>query len=281
MRNGNRKCFVLGITTFIISASCLGQGIYAGINGGYGFPSGRMILPSDQKTTYSGSSSSTLYTSNKYSLGKGIDFGAYGGYMFNKHWGAELEIGYLIGGTSTSTNEDDSPTIPSTTTETRKGNILRFTPALRYQIGENKLKTYITAGIIIGMASGTDEIKDISGPNTGDNIWTYSGGPTIGFHGAIGLMYFLSNKLGISAELTGNYQNWSPDKEVLTTSTLNGVDNLSKMPLSQKETDYQASYTKDPFNPTPATSPSISDRIYLPFSSLGLNIGVHIFFGGK
>jgi opacity protein-like surface antigen len=279
MKKNQNKYLFSGILIFTLLTPSIGQRIYTGITGGFGFPACQMALGPDQKTIYSSSSSSTTYTSKKYSLGKGFDFGIYGGYMFTKNFGAEIGIRYLIGSSFSTINEDDSPVIPNSTTETKVGKLLSITPALRYQVNTGKIHPFITAGLIIGIPKATDEIKDFSGTNTGDDLWTYSGGPTFGFHCSGGITYFLSSKLAISIELAGNYLNWAPGKEILTTSTLNGADRLSMLNTSQKETDYQASYSKDPYSTGTPNNPSISDKIYLPFSSIGFHIGLHICLG--
>jgi hypothetical protein len=292
-----------------LSFNSSAQGVYVGIGGGYGFAAAKMDLGPDQKTTQTqtngvGPSTST-YTSNTYSLGKGINLGLYGGYMINKNLGAELGIAYLIGNSSKTTYENDMTSITTnpfaatfTSTQnnvqtyTVKGSMLRLVPAIRIQCGEDKIHPYAVAGLIIGMAgkaTGTNESVTTNTQSSGtppansDDITTitYSGGISMGFHGAIGVNYMVSDKLGIFAELSGNYQNYSPGKGVVTTSTSNGTDNLPKMTTSQIETDYSSSYTTTSnAAPSPGT-PTTASSMRMPFSSYGFNIGVHFSFGGK
>ncbi len=281
-----------------ISVSSFGQGLYVGLGGGYGFAAAKSGINgfNDLNVTNSTNQTLTTYSFNqtaknvKYSFGSGVPIGLYGGYMFTKNIGAELGIGYLIGSKTTLTN-DQTQTAPGSsstdnTTETLKGHMMRLTPSLRIQVGEDKIKPYMTAGIIIGMATGitdeTSETKTGTGQpsSTSDNIWTYSGGMSIGFHGAVGATYMISDQLGIFGELTGNYMNWSPNKKVLTTATLNGTDELGKMNTIDKETDYKSSYTTTS-GPVSTGSPTLSSLVNAPFSSFGFTIGVHYSFGGK
>jgi hypothetical protein len=292
-----RTAFILVVLA--ISLSSFGQGIYFGIGGGYGFAAGKSGVNGFNSTNYTSSfvqgptsyTSTSTVTNVKYSFGSGVPIGLYGGYMFTKNIGAELGIGYLVGGKNTFTNNQSqtfgNATSTDNTTETLKGHMMRITPAIRIQVGEDKLQPYMTAGLIIGMAAGitdeTVEVKSNAGSpvKTYDDIWTYSGGMSIGFHGALGVNYMISDKLGIFGELTGNYMNWAPSKKVLSTSTLNGADQLSQKTTDQKETDFSSSYTTTSGTPTNTGNAQVSSPVYAPFSSFGLTIGVHISLGGK
>jgi hypothetical protein len=300
--------FVLLVAGLALSASSFGQGIYFGLGGGYGFSAAKMDFGPDQKTTSSthnsSTTTSTVYTANSGSFGRGINLGLYGGYMVNKNIGVELGIGYLIGSTSKSVNETDNSTsngapFPnSSSTETDisttsyKGSMLRLVPAIRIQCGENKIHPYAVAGLIIGLAGkltyenvSTKTYTQSPGnpPNNtnDDNVWVYNGGVSWGLHSAIGAMYMVSDKIGIFGEIAANLQNFAPHKSVLTVSTSNGKDNLANMTTDQKETDYSSTYTTNSSSPAGTGSPSQSTTIRLPFSSIGITVGVHITLGGK
>jgi hypothetical protein len=302
-KNMKTKSLNLALLTagLAISVASFGQGVYFGIGGGYGFAAAKMSIGPDHKgmqtTTNGNTTTSDTYTAMSASLGKGINLGLYGGYMFNKNVGAELGIAYLIGGSSTTTDEQDkstsNPGFSSSNSDITKtiykGSMLRLVPAIRIQCGEDKIHPYAVTGLIIGVAGKlTQEMQRTSNSSaTGQNstsdtyedLYTYSGGVSIGFHGALGISYSISDKLGIFGELTGNYQSYSPSKQVYTTSTTNGVDNLHSLTTSQKETDYSSSYTTT--NVVSPGSPTMASSIRIPFSSYGFNIGIHIALGGK
>jgi hypothetical protein len=300
---------LLLLAGILIFNSANAQGIYFGFGGGYGFAAAQQTLQPDQtsktnqytNSTSSGSTTTVNYQSLNYSLGKGINLGLYGGYMLTKNFGLELGAGYLFGLTTTQTTETDkqisntvsSPSYYSNSTDiattTIKGSMLRLVPGVRFQFGERKIHPYASIGLIIGMMGNiTSETTDnnsisisntLSGPppNSSDNIFTYSGRLSMGFHGSLGVAYMFSGRFGLFAELTGNYQNYKPGKSVRTLSTSNGKDNLPLMPESLKETDYSSSYSTTSGTGVPPVSGSPSQSPYqiFPFSSVGFTIGLH------
>ncbi len=282
----NKLILPLLVFGLAITCSTFGQGIYFGVGGGYGFSAAKDQFGPDVKTTVSASGSSSTYTSKAFSLGKGVSLGAYGGYMLNKNIGLELGIGYLIGSKTTTTNETDapSPAGTSTSTGTVYGSMLRLTPAIRIEAGEGKIRPYGVVGLIIGLApKATFESDSMTNGNERDQITTFSGRTSWGFHGAVGVRYAVNDKIGIFAEITGNYMSWAPGKSLITKDTYNGKDLLASQTTSQKETDFSSSSTftgGTGVAATPAT-PNQGNLVYLPFSSMGFNIGVHITLGGK
>jgi hypothetical protein len=283
------------ITGLALSFNSSAQGIYFGVGGGYGFAAGKQDFPTgaDMTATTSGAPAitTTTYTARSYSLGKGINMGLYGGFMFNKNVGAELGIAYLIGGSSVGTsNQSASATGFSSsdvTTTTVKGSMLRLVPGIRIQAGEGKMHPYATAGLIIGVAGKAtmeqNEVKSATGSptNTTDMVMTYTGGMAMGMHASLGMNYMVSGKLGIFGEISANIQNGSPSKSMVTTNTVNGTDQIPKMTTSQIETDYSSSYTTTSNAAVSTGTPSQASSQHTPFSSIGFNIGVHISLGGK
>lgn len=274
---------VVGICIIQIHSNA--QSIYAGVGVGYGFPS--QVQP-----FYANSSSdptSTSVTSKSYSLGTGMSVGVYGGYMFTNNIGLELNVFDKFSSSTTTTVTTSSPTNSTTDVYTAKGMLFGLTPAIRLSVGEGKLRVYTVTGLIIGFPSTTLEdngsATHITGgggsvTNTSDEINTYSGNLILGFHGALGVLYNISDKIGIYAELAGNFENWAPSEQLITTYTLNGADELGGLTTSQKQTNYVSSYTSSNNNTSPG-SPTQSAKVYLPFSSWGFNIGVHFSFGGN
>jgi hypothetical protein len=136
------------------------------------------------------------------------------------------------------------------------------------------------AGLIIGLAGkATVETVGVTSVNTQDQIWTYTGGSSFGFHGAIGLMYMVSDKLGIFGELAGYYQQASPSKGELTKSSFNGVDQLGITDTRDKQITYQSSYSDDANSNK--GNPRVALTTHNPFSSFGFNIGIHFSLGSN
>ncbi len=266
---------------FISQINSKAQGLYVGIGGGYGIPSQvQTFYP-----TYTSNGSTSTFTSQSVSYGQGVSVGIYGGYMITRNLGVELNISDKFSYNSTSTNSNSTTDFTNMTNYTAKGGLFRFTPGIRLMTGENKLKIYTVTGLIIGLPSASIEENSTSTnssqtgsiTNTDDEISTYSGGIIIGFHGAIGAIYMVSDKIGIFGEVFGDFQTWTPSQLLITTYTENGVDELGQLTTSEKQTNFVSSFTST--NSSSPGSPSQNTKVYLPFSSFGINIGVRFSFG--
>jgi outer membrane protein W len=264
--------------------------LYVSAGGGYGFSMAPNSSFSGTEYTRNPSGTGTVETykisNGTGSFGRGLQFGATVGYMFSENIGAELNVGYLLGSKITSTdNELKNNGDTYSSTATTSGNMLRLTPALRFSVGKDKLKPYMRVGLVIGVGnkisttfSSTDFHSSGGYTNTDQSEMAVTGGVSMGFAAGVGVKYMFSEKVGIFAELGMISQAWAPSKSVLTKSTTNGVDNLPFLTTSQKETDYSTSYTTSSNTFSPGL-PSTALKQYTPFSSIGVNVGVHLSFG--
>ena len=263
------------------------QGLYLGVDGGYGFPAAKMSIFGDYKST-NGSTNTYEATSKPVSFGKGVNAGLYIGYMLNENVGMELGASYLIGSKYTFTDETTNDTGPSSSKyeDTWKAHMIRLVPTLRMTSGENKLHPYAKAGLIIGIGGKLFEEShnvntDPSGSTVIDENWEYSGGISLGFHGGLGINYMVSDKIGIFLEAAGNYQSWAMKKGIMTVNTVDGVDQLSMLTTAEKETEFVDEVKYDYNNPPSDSQPTQSTKFFMPLSSIGVNIGLHIAFGGS
>ncbi|MGP8214588.1 MAG: hypothetical protein ACLQQ4_03395 [Bacteroidia bacterium] len=315
---------LLGITgIFFVQINASAQGLYIGAGGGYGFPAGLQPFndygnngSTSYTDNYNANTQTTTTTtttnniSKSFSLGSGGVIGMYGGYMLTKNIGFELGIGDKLSSTTSSafTASENyvetggaglagSETWSHTYTLTSGGS-LQITPAVRLTVGNSQIHPYMVTGLVIGTAPSTtledqmfyntsNQLAFGTSPYSQDLIYTISGGAMLGFHGAIGALYMFSDNLGISAEIFGNFMNWSPKKAVITTLTYNDADSsgnqhfLTENGLN-KEIDYVSSATTtttNGANPSPLT-PQQHTQIYMPFSSYGIRISIHYNFGG-
>jgi hypothetical protein len=193
-------------------------------------------------------------------------------------------MGFLIGSKITATEKDTKTNGSFTSTNNASGSMMRFTPALRFSVGKDKLKPYMRVGLVIGVGgkikydNTSTDVNTSSGKTTIDiEEGNYSGGVSLGFAAGVGVNYMVSDKLGIFAEMGIITQSWAPSKAVITKSTSDGIDNLPFMTTSQKETNFESSYTN---NGTSSSGvPSTALKVNTPFSSFGINVGVHLAFG--
>ncbi len=311
------------------------QGLYVGVGGGYGFPSGVQANPYPASTTtfINGNNSSGTVTASSYSLGGGASVGAYFGYMMNKNVGIELGVADKLSSSTTTTQNQtylDSAgggTVASgsaTTTTTIKGSLFSLTPSIRLMAGDNgdKLRPFLVTGLVIGFPSSEVDMTSSGTQNSGNSVDIlsmtstdkYSGGMIIGFHGALGIIYNVTDKIGIFGQVACNLQNWSPSKDVMTstetqtgsgfiytnnttstttygssvstnsktqngTSTYNGFSNTFNY-NNGNGTSSQTTTTTGNTENVNVTNTQNANNTYLPFSSWGISIGIHFNFGG-
>ncbi len=315
---------LIGIAGIVFAQiNSYGQGLYFGVGGGYGFPTGLQPFnnygqngTNSYTVNYNATTGSTTTTntvtniSQSFSLGSGGVIGIYGGSMLTKNIGFELGIGDRLSSTTSSlftTSENyvetggpalaGSETWNDTYTLT-SGSSIQITPAIRLTAGNDQIHPYISTGLIIGMAPSTtfedkttystsNQVAFNSTPYSQDLVYTINGGMMLGFHASFGVLYMFADKLGVSAEVYGNFMNWSPRNTLITTLTYNEADSSGNQHFLTarglyKETDYVPSATNtttNGINPSPFT-PQQHTQIYLPFGSYGIRISIHYDFGG-
>ncbi|HLG02502.1 MAG TPA: outer membrane beta-barrel protein [Bacteroidia bacterium] len=275
----NIKHFILAILLSVGFAKSIHAQIYVGAGAGYGLPAMNEMIGSNSVETETTDTEEGVYSS----FGKGILPGLYVGYMFNENWGAELGFGMLMGQEVTITFSETNPTtnVTSNATETYKGKMMRITPGIRYYAGSDNLRPYLRMGFVIGVGGKLEYTyhKVTTNPsqtNTYDDAWEFSGAPAFGFSSGLGIQYMFSDKFGVFGEVGAIFQKWAPAKAMATKSMVDGQDQLPGMNVADKQIEFFDEYTstsqQDPNQPSPEI------RRYYPFSSWGINAGVHLKF---
>jgi opacity protein-like surface antigen len=255
--------------------------LYVFGGGGYGFSAAGESSPWPGDVTYTTynttpQTQSSTGTSKTLNLGRGFNIGIGGGMFLNKNIGVELGLGYLFGSTYSVSSTQIEPGRTITSKITMQGRMMRIVPAIRFQFGEKKLHPYMRAGLIVGVAGHIQQDFSFDGI---EQTKIFTGRLSWGFLCGVGARYAISNRLDVFAELTEILQTWAPAKSVLTKATLNGADDLSWRNTSQKEISYTSNYSVNYVNGTsPPDSPASSLKVYWPFSSIGLTVGLHIKF---
>lgn len=271
---------ILGLLSPEKSTAQKKKGIYVGLNTGYGFAS-------STDTSVLGLANSTQLTDNIYehgrietSLGKGIHFGGAIGYIFNKNFGVELNVNYLLGGKTSSS----STTLAGNVAENvAQANVLQFKPSVIVTTGMPSINPYARFGFVASKAK-IETTYESRNPN-GDYLKTareYNGSFQLGVQGALGVNFTINPKFIAFSEFEMISTTYSPDNSELTKyeSSTGGVvkDFLPTFTTNQIETEYSDSYTVDFANPADLNSPSKQLKFKLPFSSLGINVGVKYLF---
>jgi opacity protein-like surface antigen len=249
------------------------QGPYLNLGAGFGIGMAGQNLGTNE------SSNSIEVVRGSY--GKGFNTGIGFGYMFNEYIGMETNLNYLLGGKTTFT--DNSSDNNPEDVRVISARMLRINPAMKFTYGEN-IKPYAKIGMIIGVAGKiTETNEDNSGaplfPTKVETTEEYTGGVSLGLSGALGVDIMFSDMIGMYVELGAIAQSYAPTKSVITQYDINGAQHITDLTTHDKETEYLNSY--DPSAPDNDDSkPDQRLKAYSPFSSIGLNVGVHFAFGG-
>lgn len=249
---------------------------YLYIVGGYGFEANKK---SKEDISFYGFNH--INEDEKFSLGKGINSGLYVGYTLTKNISFEFGSTYLFG--SNSKSEKINSANGSKGLTSMAGSVLRLNPNLKISIGKKKIQSYFYTGFIFGIgANAVTEynITETNGNSTEVN-YKYYGGKSLGFNFGLGASIRLLENIKLFAEFASVYQSWAPEKEVMTKFDYNGVDKLPTLSTYVKETNF----TSNPSNPYDGngaalypSEPRQAIKIYLPFSSMGINAGLRISF---
>jgi hypothetical protein len=254
------------------------KGLYVSAESGYGF-AGFGLHPHMEEISFAPQSSAG-------SLGKGIAPGLSMGYMFTQTLGAELNLGYLIRSsydhTWMNTLRSNGSYMQSPGSVHYKASLVRIAPAIRFQVNQGKFHLYSRTGPVIGFPIRVEKdliTSDSSGTVT-DYRSLFKGGISFGFFGSLGLARDLKPGWSLFAELTCFIQSWAPKKEVYESYFVNGN---AATPANSNEIDFVSSYQGNTSNSNFNVSNNVVQvpKIYFPFSSLGLSIGIHYALASK
>jgi opacity protein-like surface antigen len=186
---------------------------YAGLSGGYSFGATQRVNGTEVSLN-----GSTMSTSNIYgSYGEGFNGTLKLGYFFNEHLGAELNLGYLNGSDQTKADVK-LPVYGMETDAIAYSRVFRSTLSLVYKINNGlygRFGAYIPLGGKTVVEANDRRVVEVAvavNPETGQPIMAPAnvttsyemeihGTPTIGFAGAIGYEYSLSDNLKLFGEL--------------------------------------------------------------------------------
>jgi len=249
--------------------------LYINANAGYGFG------PGEHGFAYNSASTSSNYhdESVKLTFGKGLNVGAAVGFMFSENVGAELGISYLMGGkTEAQDVREIASGLTETTTNVMSASMIRFMPTLVVKSSREGMAPYAKFGLVIGSGKFTDVEKHTDGKDVFEMETEYSGGMALGFTGAFGLNFGLSDNMDFFGELNYIGLSYAPTDGEVTKATFNGVDELGDLDVRDKKVVYSDSYDTDRTVAPSPDEPSKSTKFSAPFSSFGLNFGIRLKF---
>ena len=224
------------------------------------------------------------------SMGQGLQIGGKVGYFFNDNIGFELGIDYFMSadGIIADVNVPTVVNINVIQDVKAKSNQLRLLPQL---VMKTDMGAYTRFGVIIPVMGKTvvtshkEEVVMAPGPvkMTTDAEMEFSGKFSIGFAGALGYEYALSDNLKLFGEIQYTGLTIRGSSSSVTKYEVNGADKLAAMTTIQKETTFVDELTATSNNTTYNASPDAAKaqdvlRSSTVYSSYGFNVGVNFAF---
>lgn len=213
-----------------VTGTVSAQGLYVGVNAGYGFSGpGDMLGTSAVETT-----GSTTETPIYGTLGGGINAGLNLGYMFNEHIGADLGVNYFMG--SMTRTSDYSAPDGSSMTRDSKSSQMRLAPSLVLSTGGD-FSAYTRFGLVLPVGGSTiTEVRDNTSGTAVEIDVESKGAPSLGFNGAFGVDFAFSDKLSFFGELSAVNLRIKSSSSSITKYTVGGQDVMGTMTTYEKET---------------------------------------------
>lgn len=244
----NFTLFYIILVVLLTSGLSFSQ-FYVKLGGGYNLG----LNPAQLGTNSTGGTSEvTSYEAVNGSFGEGINFSGALGYGFASNLGLELDVIYKL---STEFEEKDQYGSETYTT-TMNGSFLAFAPTFLVSAPSQNVSPYAKIGLLVAIPASDYEFVDNEG-NTGKA--TFNGGIEFGLAGGAGILVPISSQIDIFAEVDFVTFNWKPDEVEVTN------------PDGDTETyKFEDEWTSDDDN--------TEGPYYIPFSNVGLNVGVQIGF---
>lgn len=208
---------------------------------------------------------SESYQNLNKGFGGGLTFYATVGYAFTKYLSAELGFSYLAGSTLQSNYNSSSTSIypfdtnysNETINSTLKSSArYRFLPAVKFSIPMKKFTPYIKAGLVMGLGGQLtvnndfsetgyfieNGMRTINTPVTEFFALNATGGISLGYIGAAGVEYALSDFISLFLEATLINESWSPSKGDITQFQVN-AGNTQPYVLSNTQFNYSDNFS--------------------------------------
>jgi hypothetical protein len=294
------KNYLLLLVAFCAINTSYGQ-FYVSASGGYSMSAAGILMGTELNATQ------TEATNHYGSYGEGMNAQFKGGYFFNDMFGVELGLGYLNGADQTidSYRVSDSGAIAEFTKGTAHARAYGLTASLVYNFNDN---FYGRFGMVtkVGGKTEAEFTKSTHTPLSAAGVAPivakgnadYHGRMPLGFTGAFGYKYKLSDNLNLFAELEYLGINVTRDTSEYTALTVTTpaipagvvgasavpsmVWNLGDAPLAHPVFGTIAAPTEITYEDTlanPNLDPTKALSSVAPYSSFGINFGITYSFG--
>jgi opacity protein-like surface antigen len=234
---------------FLSSTSSFSQ-IYVKLGAGYNVDFNSVTIGTNTTISNSGVYN---YEAVIGTFGKGINILGALGYNFSSYLAGELGFNYKLPVEFEQTLQAVSS---YTARNTITGSFFGFAPSFVISVPLNNVKPFMKLGLLVALPATEYEITDSEG-NKAKGV--FKSGVDFGLTGAAGILIPVSDQISINAEIDFVSFDWKPD-EVEVTDT-DGNTEVIKL-----ENEYTS------------TDENRDGPVFIPFSNLGLNIGIQIGF---
>jgi len=232
---------------FFLSSVSFAQ-YYVKLEGGYNLSLNSMNIGYN----VTGSAGNYSYEAVYGSFGQGVNFTGAFGYDFCSNLGLELGFIYKLSTEFEMKNQDQNGTL----TDSWNGSFFGFAPTFVVNVPLEKIKPFAKIGLLIALPAS--ELKTTN--NNGDTqTGTFSGGVDFGLTGGAGVLVPINTRINFIAELVFVSFTWKPDEVEVT--YFDGETQTIKL-----EDDFKSD------------DENTQGSIFIPFSNVGLNVGVQIGF---
>jgi opacity protein-like surface antigen len=282
------KTFSLSLCLILSISIAHAQKVYFKLGGGYAVPAAAQTLGvnyiEDNNSDTQNYSSKMEAVSG--SLGSGVNVHLGAGIMFSKFLGVDLNFQYMSGKQYElidRTTYSGNYTGKNETIQKVQASAIYINPSLVITTGSGSISPYGRFGVVIASPKTKHEesrYDNTDGLYTKEREFEDKKGMAVGFQGAVGVNFPISNAFDIYAEVNFLSMAYRPKQAELTKSVTNGVDdNISEMDVREKKIEYkkEVDYENTPEPDEPTQSLSISQ----PFSALSLQVGVRFTLGGR
>ncbi len=245
------------------SSICFGQKVSISIEGGYQLKSAL----SSPRTTWELNSdgSNEIY---KFSFGEGILLGTTIMYHLKPNWQIGLKANYIL------SNLENAPA-----SSDYKSEMFRFIPQTKFYWRKGKWSAFGSIGLIVGRGKFKQsyqrfDVNTSSGIKDIYRVNEYTGGFSFGVNNSIGIEYEANSKINWYLMLDNYTQSYGPRQREILQYEVDGIDRLEDISESGRIQKYEDFLTWEELSITATDNKEI--RIFYPYSSLGLSLGITI-----
>lgn len=278
----NNKVLAFAFILFFGVSEMFAQGRYTEFSIGYGYQLSPTEMDYNYNETLTDSGKSWDEEVVKGSFGQGVNAGVRFGYMFSPWMGVDFGVNYLMSGkmkaTSSYTDNSTFSGYNSTSSNTvYTGRMLRLNPSFVMMQDNGTISPFARVGLVLGVGSVSVDYHESD--SNGDS-WSYrmvvNGGVAVGFSGDLGVKYLLSDHISFIGSLNLIGMSYSPKRGEVVSYIENGVEYVTSLTTYDREVEYMSSVSGNTAATTDPNQPYQDLKFYLPFSSIGLNVGLRI-----